>query len=147
MCKTISDAVIYLFDTDDVNPSLCVGWSSDGAAAMTLAPAKTEEKLGINCIKVHCMAHRLHLVINTDIWNKSPFCKRVEACMRAAHGVFTRSIVRRAAFNELENVFGKIYIPRSVIDIRWIPKFLALETLLKSRDAAIVCVSNLPARD
>lgn len=53
----------------------------------------------------------------------------IEAGLRSAYLLFNRSTTRIKELKKLQGIYGKIQFPTSIVEIRWISKFQAVEAL------------------
>ena len=131
----VVEAIRGLHERGGIDTVKCVGWSSDGASAMVAAAKKFESVIGYQLIFCHCNAHRLQLALDADAWKKSSFCQRLERALQLCYSIFNRSSKRRSELESPADTFGKVYIPQSVHDVRWLSKLSCLSVFWKSRNA------------
>ena len=134
--KTFVDTILGLYERDNVDLQKIVGFSTDGCSAMKKALADFQHRTGLSVIWCHCLAHRLDLSLSTDVWSSSPLCKLVEEALRASYSMFNRSSQRRKELQALVVEFGKIKVPASLIDIRWLSKLRCLEVFASEGTSA-----------
>ena len=144
--ETVVARLLGLFENSRVDTKQLAAWASDGDNAMMASARILQERTELAFMVVHCFCHRVDLAVSSGTWDQNPFCARVEDALRYCHFLFNRSAVRRKHFRNMEKEFGRILIPKALIDIRWLSKLDAIEAMVTSREALVQFIENLPFR-
>ncbi|KAF4692857.1 hypothetical protein FOZ63_007396 [Perkinsus olseni] len=155
--EAVKEAVVALLESLDVPRANLVSFTSDGASAMlgkrSGAGVLLEQWAGGPLRKEHCVVHRINLVTGDLFDGKSCSDASVirlaadcEACVRNSYLFFNRSTSNREELIAISKQFGKLHLPKSWCETRWLSRYAAMRSLWLGREAVLEFLNSNIAR-
>lgn len=120
--RSIFSAIKGFYMQNSLDFQKMVMFTSDGASVMlrkrngVAALIRSEVP---HLTEQHCVSHREDLGID-DAWGKVSLMKQIETLIRTVYTVFSRSSVKKSAFEELANVADEGVVSfRPLNEVRW----------------------------
>ncbi|KAF4647597.1 hypothetical protein FOL46_004001, partial [Perkinsus olseni] len=155
--EAIKNAVISLLETIGASKEDLVSITSDGASAMVGArngaSALLEAWCGGPLRKEHCVVHRINLATGDLFDGRScsdeavvRLASDVESCVRNCYLFFNRSSSNRQELATISKQFGRLYLPKSWCETRWLSRYSAMRSVWLGREAVLEFLTSNMAR-